>query len=81
MLILDEATSSLDGQSEFDLSNSIQKLKGSVTVVMIAHRLSSVRFVDKVVYMEDGEIKALGDFNSVRRLIPNFEKQASLMGL
>ena len=81
LLILDEATSSLDGQSEFDLSNSIQKLKGSVTVVMIAHRLSSVRFVDKVVYMEDGEIKALGDFNSVRRLIPNFEKQASLMGL
>ncbi len=49
--------------------------------MMIAHRLSSVRFVDKVVYMEDGEIKALGDFNSVRRLIPNFEKQASLMGL
>ena len=81
ILVLDEATSSLDGQSEYDISKAIQNLRGKVTVVMIAHRLSSVRHVDKVVYIENGEIKAVGNFDLVRTLVPNFEKQAALMGL
>lgn len=81
LLILDEATSALDGQSEYDITSAIRQLRGTVTVVMIAHRLSSVRYADKVVYIESGEIKAVGDFDLVRRLVPNFEKQASLMGL
>jgi ABC-type multidrug transport system fused ATPase/permease subunit len=81
LLVLDEATSSLDGQTESDISNAIQKLKGDVTIVMIAHRLSTVRNVDKVVYLEKGQILAVGSFEEVRAQVSDFDSQASLMGL
>ena len=81
LLVLDEATSSLDGQTESDISDAIQKLRVDVTVVMIAHRLSTVRNADKVVYMKDGAIIAAGTFEEVRAQVPDFDSQASLMGL
>ena len=81
LLVLDEATSSLDGQTESDLAGAINNLKGEVTVIMIAHRLSSVRMVDRVVYMEAGQVIASGSFEDVRKRVPNFDKQAELMGL
>jgi ABC-type multidrug transport system fused ATPase/permease subunit len=81
LLVLDEATSSLDGQTESDISDAIQNLRGDVTVVMIAHRLSTVRNADKVVYMQDGSILAVGTFDEVRAQVPDFDSQASLMGL
>jgi ABC-type multidrug transport system fused ATPase/permease subunit len=81
LLVLDEATSALDGQTESDISNAILELKGSATVVMIAHRLSTVRFADLVVYIDGGKILARGTFDEVRLQVPNFEVQAKLMGL
>ena len=81
LLVLDEATSSLDGQTEADISHSIQKLQGSVTVVLIAHRLSTVRNVNQVIYMAGGEIVARGNFEEVREAVPDFDRQAQLMGL
>ena len=81
LLVLDEATSSLDGQTEFDISNAILSLRGDMTIITIAHRLATVRNADRVVYLENGEILATGDFETVRKNIPNFDKQAKLMGL
>lgn len=81
LLVLDEATSALDGETEAQISESINSLKGSVTVVLIAHRLSTVREADFVVYMDSGKILAQGTFDEVRKAIPNFERQAQLMGL
>jgi ABC-type multidrug transport system fused ATPase/permease subunit len=81
LLVLDEATSSLDGQTESDISDSIQLLKGNVTVLMIAHRLSTVRSASRVIYMEGGNIKASGNFEEVRRQVPEFDRQSNLMGL
>ena len=81
LLITDEATSALDGQTEADISDAIQRLKGSTTVVMIAHRLSTVRNADIVVYMKDGKILAQGTFSEVRTAVLDFDKQAQLMGL
>jgi ABC-type multidrug transport system fused ATPase/permease subunit len=81
LLVLDEATSALDGQTEMSISNAISALRGSVTVVMIAHRLSTARNADFVVYMEKGSILASGTFDQVRNEIPNFDSQAKLMGL
>ena len=81
MLVLDEATSSLDGQTEFDISAAITNLKGTVTVIMIAHRLSTVRHADQIVYLRDGRILATGTFDEVRSQIPDFDHQAGLMGL
>lgn len=81
LLVLDEATSSLDGETEANISGAIQNMRGLVTVVMIAHRLSSVRHADIVIYLEAGEILASGTFEEVRNTVPNFDKQAQLMGL
>ena len=81
LLVLDEATSSLDGQSESDITDSINDMRGEITVILIAHRLSTVKNADKVVYLESGKIVSIGSFEEVRRNVPNFEKQASLMGL
>ncbi len=81
LLVLDEATSSLDGQTEFEIAKSIQAINGDVTVIMIAHRLSTIKNADQVVYLEDGKIISIGTFEEVRKNVPNFEKQASLMGL
>jgi ABC-type multidrug transport system fused ATPase/permease subunit len=56
-------------------------MKGNVTVVMIAHRLSTVRHADKVIYMAEGRVIAEGNFDFVRAAVPDFDNQAQLMGL
>jgi ABC-type multidrug transport system fused ATPase/permease subunit len=81
LLVLDEATSALDGGTEESISADIQKLKGSTTVVLVAHRLSTVRDADLVLYMDKGEIVARGTFEEVRNAVPDFDRQAKLMGL
>lgn len=81
LLIMDEATSSLDGTTEAGITESIYKLRGRVTVITIAHRLSTVRNCDEVVYLEQGKILANGTFSEVRKKVPNFDKAAMLMGL
>jgi ABC-type multidrug transport system fused ATPase/permease subunit len=80
-LVLDEATSALDGGTEENISADINKLKGFTTVVLIAHRLSTVRDADLVLYLEKGKIIASGTFEEVRSIIPDFDRQARLMGL
>ena len=81
LLVLDEATSSLDGETEASISQAIHNLKGSTTVIMIAHRLSTVRNADMVVYLANGSIAATGTFDDVRAVVPDFDRQAKLMGL
>ena len=81
LLVLDEATSSLDGETEASISEAIHTLRGSTTVVMIAHRLSTVRNADMVVYLEAGKVLAVGTFKEVRDAVPGFDRQAKLMGL
>ena len=81
LLILDEATSALDGKTEADVSASIQELKGKSTIIIVAHRLSTVRNADQVVYISNGSVIAKGTFDEVRRLVPDFNHQANLMGL
>ena len=81
LLVLDEATSALDSETEVSISAAIHALRGSTTVVMIAHRLSTVRNADMVVYMSEGKIMATGSFEEVRRCVPDFNHQAKLMGL
>jgi ABC-type multidrug transport system fused ATPase/permease subunit len=56
-------------------------MRGKVTLIIVAHRLSTVRNADKVVYLEKGEIIFSGTFEEVRNSVPNFDQQARLMGL
>ncbi len=81
LLVLDEATSALDGETELSISNAIHELRGSTTVLLIAHRLSTVQNADYVVYLSQGNILASGSFDEVRRAIPDFDRQARLTGL
>jgi len=81
LLVLDEATSALDGETESRIAESILGLKGKVTVIMIAHRLSTVRDADQVIYIEEGKLIAKGAFGELRSQIPDFDQQARLMGL
>jgi ATP-binding cassette subfamily C protein len=81
LLVLDEATSALDAETEDMISRALMQLKGEASLVIVAHRLSTVRNADLVVYMERGEILATGTFEEVRSTVPNFDKQAKLMGL
>jgi ABC-type multidrug transport system fused ATPase/permease subunit len=81
LLILDEATSSLDGKTEYEISEAINALDESITVILVAHRLSTVREMSKVVYLAGGEMVATGNFEEIRKMVPDFDEQAELMGL
>ncbi|CAN2170882.1 MdlB ABC-type multidrug transport system, ATPase and permease components [Candidatus Nanopelagicaceae bacterium] len=81
LLILDEATSALDGLTENEVSEAINNLKSTMTVLLIAHRLSTVKIADRIIYMENGKIRSIGNFGELRASIPDFDKQAKLSGL
>lgn len=81
LLVLDEATSALDAETEAAITDTIHQLEGSVTTVIIAHRLSTVRNVDQMLYLEDGALAALGSFAEVRLIVPALDRQAELLGL
>lgn len=81
LIVLDEATSALDAETEELIAQAILKMKETATVILIAHRLSTVRSADLVCYMESGEIKCIGKFEQVRSAVPQFDQQAKLMGL
>jgi ABC-type multidrug transport system fused ATPase/permease subunit len=81
VLVLDEATSSLDGKTESAISLGIADLKNKVTIVIIAHRLSTIKEVDRIIYLEDGRVKAQGTFDEVRAIVPDFNEQAEALGL
>ena len=81
LLILDEATSSLDGITESEISESLRNLKGEVTLIVIAHRLSTIVNADRIYFMEDGVVEGEGTFEQLKLKLPRFLKQAELMGL
>jgi ABC-type multidrug transport system fused ATPase/permease subunit len=81
LIILDEATSMLDAEVESAISESIRALKGSTTLLVIAHRLSTVRSCDRLYFLKEGTVAGSGDFMSLKEKLPDFAKQASLLGL
>lgn len=81
LLVLDEATSAMDGELELNIGEAIQEMRGQVTIVMIAHRLSTIRSCDVVFHLSDGEITGMGTFDQLKVLVPEFARQAKLMGL
>ena len=65
VLIFDEATSSLDTKSEKQIQQTIMRLKGSVTMILVAHRLSTVEGCDRLVWIEDGRVRQIGSPDEV----------------
>lgn len=81
LLVLDEATSALDNETEHHITRTISQLHGDITVVIVAHRLSTVRQCDQVIYLEDGMIAAQGTFDEVRAQSPRFDRLVRLGNL
>lgn len=81
VLVMDEATSALDTSTEDAVTTAIGQLRGSVTVITVAHRLSTVRDADLVCFFKDGRIAARGTFEEVVAAAPDFAQQARLAGL
>jgi ATP-binding cassette subfamily B protein len=65
ILILDEATSALDNETELAVHRTLEKLKSKTTIIMVAHRLSTVRNADQILVIEQGRIKAQGAHDSL----------------
>jgi len=72
LLVLDEATSSLDGETEAEITSTLLGLKGKITLVVIAHRLSTIKEADHVIYLHNGEILAQGTFAQVGNQVEAF---------
>lgn len=81
LLVLDEATSALDAETEDLISRTVAGLANQVTVITIAHRLSTIKEADLVMYLEQGRVIASGNFEEVRKIVPQFDRQAHLLGL
>ena len=74
VLILDEATSALDNITEKHVMDSINKLSKDKTIILIAHRLSTVKKCDKIFLFEKGELKNEGTFDELIKINENFKK-------
>ncbi len=81
VLVLDEATSALDVRTEAAVTDAIRELHGEVTVIAVAHRLSTIQGFDQVAHMRDGRIVSLGTFDELVATDEDFAHQAMLAGL
>jgi len=80
ILILDEATSALDIETENQIINAIDSIRESRTIIVIAHRLSTVLNADKIFFIKEGQILGSGKFDVLRKALPDFDRQAELAG-
>jgi ABC-type multidrug transport system fused ATPase/permease subunit len=81
LIVMDEPTSALDAITEQVLANSLKQLRDKMTLVVVAHRLSTITTADKVIYLSDGKILAEGTMSEVRSQIPEFDTQSQLLGI
>lgn len=78
LIVMDEGTSSLDNETENYITEALLALKGTTTVIIVAHRLSTVRHADHVIVMQDGVVEAQGNFAWLRENNPYFARLIAL---
>ena len=81
LIIMDEATSSLDAETENNIIDVISNLSKEKSIIFIAHRLSSIMYFPRVVYLEDGILVGDGTFNELRGSVPRFNEQVKFLGI
>jgi ABC-type multidrug transport system fused ATPase/permease subunit len=79
LLVLDEATSALDSNTERAVMEALQNLGRSKTVIMIAHRLTTIQHCDKIFLLEKGRLEASGDYDALLAESPRFREMAGGM--
>jgi len=78
-IVLDEATSALDGSMEKNITDHLNSLKKYATIVIVAHRLSSIKTADVIIYLDSGKIKGAGNFLDLQNKLPDFAQVVSDM--
>ena len=81
ILIMDEATSALDSETEIIIRQSIEALQGQYTLLIVAHRLSTIHNVDRLVYLNNGMIECEGSFSELAEKHARFKKMVDLQGV
>lgn len=81
ILILDEATSALDSETEKEIQENIDRLKGHYTIIIIAHRLSTVKQADNIIFLNKGGKVAMGTFEGLMDQVPTFRRMVDLQGI
>ena len=81
ILIMDEATSALDAETESDVMKFLASLDENITLILIAHRLSSIKSIPRIIYMEAGRVLHEGNFEELRKNVEKFNLQAKLLGI
>jgi ABC-type multidrug transport system fused ATPase/permease subunit len=81
ILVLDEATSALDAETESAITGMLKELHGQVTIISIAHRLSTVMHSDLVLFLRDGKLAGSGKFEDLVQQHPDLAHQAELLGI
>ena len=78
LLVLDEATSALDNRTEAEVMSAIDGLDRKVTVILIAHRLTTIQRCDRILHLEKGKIAGLGSYDELIASEPAFQKLARI---
>lgn len=78
LLVLDEATSALDNKTEHKITQTVERLSGEMTIIMVAHRLSTIKKANIIFYMKDGKIVNQGSFDELSRINPEFKELVEL---
>jgi subfamily B ATP-binding cassette protein MsbA len=81
ILIMDEATSALDTETESSIQENIDALKGEYTLLIVAHRLSTIKNADRIVLMKEGEIENIGNYADLVQNNKEFERMVKLQEL
>jgi len=81
MLIMDEATSALDSETEKSIQNSNDALKGQYTILLVAHRFSTIKNDDQIVFMRKGKIDSIGTFKALLKQRKDFKRMVELQGI
>ena len=79
VLIFDEATSALDGATEKIVMDAMNNLRKILTIIIIAHRLSTVKRCDKIYVLEKGKLKAQGNFEELINLDSQFRENVKFI--
>jgi ABC-type multidrug transport system fused ATPase/permease subunit len=81
VLVLDEATSALDSDTEARIVETIASLRGSLTIVTVAHRLSTLKHCDRIYFLRDGHVANVGTFEELTAQEPDFAQLVALAQL
>jgi ATP-binding cassette subfamily C protein len=79
LLVMDEATSALDADSEAEIQKALEQMRGSVTVVLLAHRMNTIQHADQVILMEKGQVIDTGTFKALLSRNPVVARAVELM--